>query len=146
MARAKQPCIIHLYITSLFTHILNKFQMIYRIYHPMGGSINHECKPATFMYTLVYKLQAGSLEEAYKMAQNDFNEHYASKGHRSTCVGDVIMSDEDYENNVCHLVKGAGFQEVSDRWVSYIDWGMVDKLIPDAATLADQQEEMKNLH
>ena len=100
--------------------------MKYYIYHPNGGSMNHDCVPAQFMYNMVYKLEANSFEEAFKMSQNDFNEDYASKGYRSTSVGDIIMSDEDYDNNRCHLVKGNGFQDVPSTWLSYIDWGVVD--------------------
>jgi len=99
--------------------------MVYYIYHPKGGSMNHDCVPAQFMYDMVYKLEANSFEEAFKMSQNDFNEDYASKGHRSTSVGDIIMSQEDYDNNRCHLVKGNGFQDVPSTWLSYIDWSAI---------------------
>ena len=87
--------------------------------------MNHDCVPAQFMYDMVYKLEANSFEEAFKMSQNDFNEDYASKGHRSTSVGDIIMSQEDYDNNRCHLVKGNGFQDVPSTWLSYIDWSAI---------------------
>ena len=119
--------------------------MVYYIYHPNGGSMNHECTPGLHMYDMVYKLEADSLEEAFKLSQNDFNEQYASKGLRSTSVGDIIMSEEDYDNNRCQLVKGKGFQDVPSTWLSYIDWGIVESNAPDPATIADQQEEMKYL-
>ena len=119
--------------------------MVYYIYHPNKGSINHECTPMLFMYTMVHKLEANSFEEAFKLSQNDFNEDYAVKGHRSTCVGDIIMSEEDYDNNRCHLIRGTGFQDVPSTWLSYIDWGIVESQASDLATLADQQEEMKYL-
>ena len=119
--------------------------MVYYIYHPNGGSMNHDCEPNTFMYTMVHKLEAISLEKAFKLSQNDFNEQYASKGLRSTSVGDIIMSEEDYDNNRCQLVKGKGFQDVPSTWLSYIDWGIVEPQAPDLATLADQEDEMKYL-
>ena len=119
--------------------------MVYYIYHPNGGSMNHDCEPNTFMYTMVHKLEAISLEKAFKLSQNDFNEQYASKGLRSTSVGDIIMSEEDYDNNRCQLVKGKGFQDVPSTWLSYIDWGLVEPQAPDLATLADQEDEMKYL-
>jgi hypothetical protein len=107
--------------------------------------MNHECTPAQFMYNMVYKLEANSFEQAFARCQNDFSDIYASKGLRSTSVGDIIMSEEDYENNRCHLVKPTGFQDVPSTWLSYIDWGIVESQAPDLATLADQEEEMKYL-
>jgi hypothetical protein len=119
--------------------------MVYYIYHPNGGSMNHECVPGQFMYVMVHKLEAESFEQAFRRCQNDFSDIYASKGLRSTSVGDIIMSEEDYDNNRCHLVKGNGFQDVPSTWLSYIDWGIVESNAPDAATIADQENEMKYL-
>lgn len=99
--------------------------MLYYIYHPNGGSMNHNCTPGQFMYMMVHKLEADSFEEAFKLSQNDFNEEYAELGHRSTSVGDIIMSQEDYDNNRCHLVKGIGFEDVPITWLTYIDWSNV---------------------
>ena len=99
--------------------------MLYYIYHPKNGSMNHDCKPAQYMYELVHKLEADSYEEAFKMSQNDFSEKYAQLGKRSTSVGDIVMSHEDYDKNCCNLVKGVGFQEVPITWLTYIDWSNV---------------------
>jgi hypothetical protein len=94
---------------------------------------------------MVHKLEAQSFEQAFTRSQNDFSDIYTSKGFRSTSVGDIIMSEEDYDNNRCHLVKGKGFEDVPSTWLSYIDWGMVESNAPDAATIADQENEMKYL-
>jgi hypothetical protein len=97
--------------------------MIYTIYHPIDGSLNHHCKPGVYMYEKVYSLEADSLEEAFRLSQNDFNEDYALLGCRSTSVGDIIQSQEDWDNQCCHIVKGIGFQNVPNTWLTYIDWG-----------------------
>lgn len=111
--------------------------MFYSIYHPTGGRMNHDCTPAQYMYERVFSLKAESFAEAFKLCQNDFNPDYASMGYRSTSVGDVIQSHEDWLNNEYHVVTGTGFQTVSNAWIRFIDWGE-----PDLATLADQQDEM----
>ena len=50
-------------------------------------------------------VMASSLEEAFILSQNDFNEEYAEIGARSTSVGDVILDGNDF-----YLVKGIGFE------------------------------------
>ena len=108
--------------------------------------MNHDCEPNKFMYKMVHKLEADSLEDAFKKSQNDFNEEYASKDIRSTSVGDIIMSHEDWQNSKCYLVKGIGFEEVyTGTWLEFFIWSTVESQAPDAATIADQQEEMKYL-
>jgi hypothetical protein len=121
-------------------------RMVYYIYHPKNGAMNHNCEPMTYMYDMVYKLEANSFEEAFQRSQNEFNQSYADKGLRSTSVGDIIMSELDYQNNRCHLVKGIGFEDVSSTWISYIDWGMIELQGPDNATIADIEQEMRNQH
>ena len=118
-------------------------RMVYYIYHPKNGAMNHDCELNKFMYTMVYKLEANSLEEAFQRSQNDFNQSYADKGIRSTSVGDIIMSHEDWQNNKCYLVKEVGFQQVyTGDWLEYFVWSSVE----DPATIADQENEMRNLH
>ena len=108
------------------------FTMIYSIYHPISGSMNHFCEPAQYEYALVFSLEAGNLDEAFKLCQNDFNEEYTKLGIRSTSVGDIIQGQRDYESGTCHLVKGIGFQEVSNMWLSFIDWGNhIEETIPE---------------
>lgn len=97
--------------------------MLFSIYHPVGGSMNHDCTPALYMYECVCTLEADSLEEAFRLSQNDFNEEYAKIGVRSTSVGDIIQSQEDWENKECNLVMGVGFKTVSNVWLQFIDWG-----------------------
>jgi len=50
-------------------------------------------------------VMASSLEEAFILSQNDFNEEYAEIGARSTSVGDMILDGNDF-----YLVKGIGFE------------------------------------
>jgi hypothetical protein len=93
--------------------------MKYNIYHPLEGKMNSFCQPAQFEYKRVAEIEAVSLEEAWHLSQNDFNDEYAALNVRSTSVGDIIASAEDLVNLRCHLVKGMGFQEVSVRWLTY---------------------------
>lgn len=85
--------------------------MTYNIYHPVGGALNIQCKPESLMYKKVFVLEAENLENAFILSQNDLNEAYASKGIRSTSVGDIIQPEDDVNVRVCHLVCGIGFQE-----------------------------------
>lgn len=101
--------------------------MIYSIYHPLDGSMNHECKPGVFMYEHVFTLEAKSFEEAFRLSQNDFNSEYADLCVRSTSVGDIIQSQDDSDKLECHLVKGQGFTSVSSYWLRFIDWGVIDQ-------------------
>lgn len=48
---------------------------------------------------------ATDINEAWKLAQNDFNEEYAQLGVRSTSIGDMILDGNDF-----YLVKGIGFE------------------------------------
>lgn len=50
-------------------------------------------------------VMATDINEAWKLAQNDFNEEYAQLGARSTSVGDMILDGNDF-----YLVKGIGFE------------------------------------
>lgn len=50
-------------------------------------------------------VMATDINEAWKLAQNDFNEEYVQYGVRSTSVGDMILDGNDF-----YLVKGIGFE------------------------------------
>lgn len=50
-------------------------------------------------------VMATDINEAWKLAQNDFNEDYAQFGVRSTCVGDMILDGNDF-----YLIKMVGFE------------------------------------
>jgi hypothetical protein len=94
--------------------------MIYAIYHPSVNeyTINHECKVPLYKYKHVYSVDADSMEEAFRKAQNDFNPEYEALGIRSTSVGDVIQSIVDFEWAVCHVVTGKGFMQRPDvEWL-----------------------------
>lgn len=108
--------------------------MLYSIFHPLDGVMNHDCQAGLYMYQHVFTLEANSLEEAFKLAQNDFNEQYAALGVRSTSVGDIIQSQADFEANECHLVKGLGFGLVPNTWLSFIDWGAIDGITHESSS------------
>jgi hypothetical protein len=112
--------------------------MIYSVYHPVGGAMNHDCQPATYMYEFICNVNADSLEDAFKQCQNDFSEDYASLGKRSTSVGDIMQCLEDCQAEQCTLIKGVGFETVSNQWLSYLDWGAVEQLAPDYESYAEQ--------
>lgn len=84
--------------------------MLFTIYHPVEGNMNYGCEPG-LLYEEVATIEADDLDEAYLLSQNDFNEAYCSKGHRSTSVGDIIATNNEY-----HVVMGFGFREVSEFW------------------------------
>lgn len=93
--------------------------MNYKIYHPIGGTINHKCLRGVYEYKRVATVEADCLADAFKQGQNDFNHKYAHLQIRSTCVGDVIYDGELYYYMVCPT----GFVEVPPTVVQYIDWG-----------------------
>jgi len=87
------------------------------IYHPVGGVMNHDCKPAQYEYELVATIDASSLSDAFMKSQN-FDPIYESFNKRSTSIGDIIvMKDRDPA-----VVTGIGFQVVTPKWLTYIDW------------------------
>lgn len=102
--------------------------MIYSIYHPISGKINHDFEPQ--MYEKIFQVEAKSLEHAFMLSQNDFNPEYQALGVRSTSIGDIIQSEEDNLTLSCNLVKGIGFQNVPSTWLTYFDESYV---IPDPA-------------
>lgn len=92
----------------------------YQIYHPINGNLNIDCKRGVYEYTHICSVDALSLDEAFKLCQNDLSERYASLNKRSTSVGDIIV---DTESNTHYFVKGIGFQEIPCTVIHYIDWG-----------------------
>lgn len=112
--------------------------MVYSVYHPVSGAMNHNCDPATYMYEFICNVKATSLEDAFRQCQNDFSEDYAALGKRSTSVGDIMQCMDDCQAGECSLIKGTGFQTVSNRWLSYLDWTAVEQLAPDYESYAEQ--------
>ena len=96
----------------------------FNIYHPIGGAINHRCEKGVYQYEPIGSVEALSLEDAYRKAQNDFSKKYRDLGHRSTCVGDIITTDD-----TCHIVESFGFVEVPETVLQYIDWGNYEQSI-----------------
>lgn len=93
----------------------------YRIFHPVGGVLNTQLKRGVYEYEQICSIDAKSLEEAFKLAQNDFSERYASLGKRSTSVGDIIV---DVREERHYFVHNVGFGEPIPHTVTqYIDWG-----------------------
>jgi len=111
----------------------------FKILHPIGGVLNHSMVRGLYEYEHICSIDAKSLEEAFKLSQNDFSERYASLGKRSTSVGDIII---DGDETIHYMVSGVGFVEIPHTVCSYIDWG---NHIEDLASRADQEEEMKYL-
>ena len=94
---------------------------MYTLYIPVGGHINYACVRGEFEYDSVFSVKADSLEEAFRLTQNDFNEEYASLGLRSSAVGDIFM---DVMHGTYYMVNGIGFVEVPSTVVNYIDWDL----------------------
>lgn len=75
--------------------------------------IHHANGPKRFTETDVMPreyagfVHAESIEEAFKLSQNDFNPEWASQENRSTSVGDIIQDDDKF-----FMVCGMGFKEL----------------------------------
>ena len=91
--------------------------MMYNIYHPFGGIMNHNCERGLYEYQQVATVEANSLEEAYRLAQNE-NDSYTKNDVRSTSVGDIITSETGH-----YMVKNIGFYKIPHTVTSFIDWG-----------------------
>lgn len=87
---------------------------IFNIYHPIGGQLNTQCKTYAYTYECIGSVEANGIADAFKLAQNDFNEEYASLGRRSTSVGDIITDGETH-----YMVKGTGFASCDPRLLHY---------------------------
>lgn len=95
---------------------------LFNIYHPIGGSINHKCERGVYEYEQVAVVEAVSLEDAYRKAQNHDSE-YSELGVRSTCVGDIITMSDEFGTVTHHIVDSFGFIEIPSTVLEYIDWG-----------------------
>lgn len=91
----------------------------YHILHPKNGVLNTDCVRNQYAYDKVAKVQAKTLEEAFRLSQNDFSDDYASLGIRSTSVGDIII---DVRHEKHYFVSNVGFTEIPHTVASYIDW------------------------
>jgi hypothetical protein len=97
---------------------------LFNIYHPVGGAINHKCQRGLYEYEQVAIVEATSLEDAYRKAQNDFNHEYSELAFRSTCVGDIITQSDESGNVEHYIVDSFGFVQVPATVLQFIDWGL----------------------
>ena len=91
----------------------------FKILHPVNGVLNHDCIRGLYEYEHICSIDAKSLEESFKLSQNDFSERYASLNKRSTSVGDIII---DIREEKHYFVSSIGFTEIPHTVSSYIDW------------------------
>lgn len=96
----------------------------FRILHPENGLLNHNLHTGLYEFEHVCFIDAESLEEAFKLAQNDFSESYASLDRRSTSVGDIIV---DLDEQVFYMISGIGFIEIPPVVAAHIHMMMQNK-------------------
>ena len=94
------------------------------IYHPYDGVLNNDLIRDQYMYAQVAEVTTDTLEDCFRLGQNDFNPEYAKLGNRSTSVGDIIV---DVEEQLHYFVAGIEFTEIPCTVTQYIDWGIVDQ-------------------
>jgi hypothetical protein len=92
----------------------------FKILHPIGGVLNTFMTRGLYEFEQVCSIDCESLEQAFKLSQNDFSDRYASLGKRSTSVGDIII---DTDEIIHYMVAGTGFIEIPSTVAMYIDWG-----------------------
>ena len=92
----------------------------FKILHPVGGILNTNMDRGLYEFEHICSIDCESLEQAFKLSQNDFSERYASLDKRSTSVGDIII---DTDELVHYMVAGRGFVEIPSTVAQYIDWG-----------------------
>lgn len=92
----------------------------FRILHPVGGTLNNDMNRGLHEFEHICSINCESLEQAFKLSQNDFSERYASLNKRSTSVGDIIIDTDDY---IHYMIAGRGFIEIPSTVAQYIDWG-----------------------
>lgn len=93
----------------------------FRILHPVGGVLNHRLERGLYEYEIIQEhLVAKSLDDVFRLTQNDFSKTYASLGRRSTSVGDIII---DLDENIHYMIAGKGFIEIPHTVIAFIDWG-----------------------
>ena len=91
----------------------------YKILHPKNGILNTKCLRGEYAYEPIVSFSAKSLDDAFKLAQNDFSDDYVSLNKRSTSVGDIIV---DLRHEKHYFVSNIGFTEIPHTVASYIDW------------------------
>jgi len=91
----------------------------FKILHPFDGSLNHNMDRRLYQFEQICSIDCESLEQAFKLSQNDFSEKYASLGKRSTSVGDIII---DTDEMIHYMIAGRGFIEIPPTVAMYIDW------------------------
>ena len=87
---------------------------IYNIYHPIDGQLNTQCEHYKFTYECIGSVEAKHINDAFRLAQNDFNDEYSSLNRRSTSVGDIITNDDNH-----YMVKSMGFASCDPRLIQY---------------------------
>lgn len=92
----------------------------FRILHPIGGTLNTNMERGLYEFEPICSIDCESLEQAFKLSQNDFSERYASLNKRSTSIGDIII---DTDENIHYMVAPRGFTEIPFTVSQYIDWG-----------------------
>lgn len=91
----------------------------YKILHPKNGVLNAQCIRGQFAYEPIVSFPAKSLDDAFKLAQNDFSDAYNILNVRSTSVGDIIV---DLRHEKHYFVSNVGFTEIPHTVASYIDF------------------------
>jgi len=89
----------------------NKKLREFTIMHPKNGVLNQFCERGVYEYEYITTRIQTSLDEAFRMSQNDFSDHYRALGRRSTSVGDIII---DLENGQHYFVSGTGFTAIPE--------------------------------
>lgn len=115
----------------------------YYIYHPINGELNYNCQQDEFEYEKVAVVQAVNLNDAFLLSQNDFNEEYCKLERRSTSIGDIIQSKDEFETTgKCHLVKNLGFSIANDNeWLFEDDNSFVEEEIDYFQNLDDVEND-----
>lgn len=91
----------------------------FKILHPVGGVLNTNMDRGLHEFEHICSINCESLEQAFRLSQNDFSKKYASLNKRSTSVGDIIIDT----NEVHYMVAEKGFIEIPPTVAQYIDWG-----------------------
>lgn len=91
----------------------------FKILHPVNGLLNSLLQRGVYEYEHICSIDCSSLEDAFKLSQNDFSERYTSLDKRSTSVGDIIIDTEEWKH---YFVASVGFVEIPSTVSQYIDW------------------------
>lgn len=91
--------------------------MTVSVLHPINGVLNPLCLRGEYEYEHITTVECESLEEAFRLSQNDFSEEYSSLNKRSTSVGDIMIVD-----GVHYFISGISFTEIPHTVATYVDW------------------------